>query len=86
MTHSRSERWYVFSSRYQGDANTDKPFVRDEAEILRVVGAQEEELNMIFIFELVDIDNKEGSFRMTLRDWHVREIKDMVSRYQRLMM
>ena len=64
----------------------EMPFVRDTKEMLKVVGAQEEELNMIFIFEIVDIDNKVGSFRLTLRDWDAREIKDIVQRYQRLMM
>ena len=73
-------------SKYDTITVGEMPFVRDTKEILKIVGAQEEELNMIFIFELVDIDNKEGSFRMTLRDWDAREIKDIISRYQRLMM
>lgn len=61
----------------------EMPFVDDEAEILRVVGAEEEELRMIFIFELVYVDDVPGTFRMTLRDWKPKEIKRIVSRWQR---
>jgi len=63
----------------------EMPFVRDEDEILKVVGEKSGELNMIFIFELVDIDNVQGSFRMTWRNWDANEIKQIVNRYQRLM-
>ena len=40
---------------------------------------------MIFIFELVDIDNVPGSYRLTLHPWDAKDIKDIVNRYQRLM-
>lgn len=73
-------------SQYDTLTVGEMPFVRETSEILKVVGAEEEELNMIFIFELVDIDNKEGSYRMTLRDWKPKEIKDCMNRWQRLMM
>ena len=63
----------------------EMPFVRDENEILKVVGEKSGELNMIFIFELVDIDNIQGSFRMTWRNWDANEIKQIINRYQRLM-
>ena len=63
----------------------EMPFVRDEKEILKVVGEKSGELNMIFIFELVDIDNVPGSFRLTWREWDANEIKSIVNRYQRLM-
>lgn len=45
-------------SKYDAMTVGEMPFIRDHGEILKAVGAQEEELNMIFIFELVDIDNK----------------------------
>ena len=63
----------------------EMPAVQDVEEILKVVAEKRHELNMIFIFELVDIDNKKGSFRLSLRDWDANEIKDIVSRWQRLM-
>lgn len=61
------------------------PFVRDVEEILKVVGEDRGELNMIFIFEMVDIDDVPGKYRMTLHPWNANRIKDIVSRYQRLM-
>jgi len=70
--------------KYDSITVGEMPFVRDENEILKVVGEKSGELNMIFIFELVDVDNAPG-FRMTLRDWDANEIKDIVNRYQRLM-
>jgi glycosidase len=61
------------------------PWVRDEDEILRVVGSKAEELNMIFIFELVDLDDDWGKFRMSFREFEPWEIKECQTRYQRLM-
>jgi len=72
-------------SKYDCMTVGEMPFIRDNTEILKAVGAQEEELNMIFIFELVDIDNVPGSYRMTLHEWHPKEIKECVNRWQRLM-
>lgn len=63
----------------------EMPFVRDEEEILKVVREKDGELNMIFLFEIVDIDNVPGSYRMTLHPWDANEIKKIVNKYQRLM-
>jgi oligo-1,6-glucosidase len=59
--------------------------VRNAKEILKVVGAKRGELNMIFIFEMVDIDNDETGFRLTLRDWNTNEIKKIFNKWQALM-
>ncbi|KAI9670669.1 MAG: Intermediate filament protein [Alyxoria varia] len=61
----------------------EMPFVDDEKEILKCVAAGRKELNMIFIFDLVSIDNLH--FRMTLREWQPREIGEIVSRWQKFM-
>ncbi|KAF4554058.1 Alpha-glucosidase-like protein 2 [Elsinoe fawcettii] len=63
----------------------EMPFVRDEDEIIKVVGSDRGELNMIFLFALVDIDDERGSFRMTLRDWKPSEIKTTLTGHQHLM-
>ncbi|KAL1306763.1 hypothetical protein AAFC00_005426 [Neodothiora populina] len=63
----------------------EMPFVRDEDEILKVVGQKDGSLNMIFLFEIVDIDNTPGSYRMTLHPWDATNIKETVAKYQRLM-
>lgn len=72
-------------SKYDTITVGEMPFVRDENEILKVVSTQEGVLNMIFIFELVDIDNVPGSFRLTLQEWDAKQIKHCMSRWQRLM-
>lgn len=72
-------------SKYDTITVGEMPFIRDHEEIVKAVGTDQGELNMIFIFELVDIDNVQGSYRMTLRDWDANEIKKIVTRWQRLM-
>ncbi|KAK5121023.1 hypothetical protein LTR85_005807 [Meristemomyces frigidus] len=73
-------------SKYDSITVGEMPFVRDQDEILKVVGADRHELNMIFIFDLVDIDNVPGSFRLTLHEWQPKDIRDIVTTYQRLML
>jgi oligo-1,6-glucosidase len=72
-------------SQYDTITVGEMPFVRDADEILKIVGAKRGELNMIFIFEMVDIDNDETGFRLTLRDWNTNEIKKILNKYQTLM-
>lgn len=72
-------------SKYDTITVGEMPFVRDEEEILKVVREEDGELNMIFIFELVDIDNVPGSYRLTLHDWDASSIKQTVERWQRVM-
>ncbi|KAF2733654.1 glycoside hydrolase [Polyplosphaeria fusca] len=64
----------------------EMPFVRDEDEIMRVVGSTSESLNMIFAFDLVDIDNVPGDFKFTLQPWDARDLKSIINRLQRLML
>ncbi|KAK0972631.1 hypothetical protein LTS01_014897 [Friedmanniomyces endolithicus] len=64
----------------------EMPFVHDETEIIKVVGSARKELNMIFIFDLVDIDNVPGSFRLTLHPWRPTDIRRIITKYQRLML
>ncbi|KAI8942901.1 hypothetical protein NX059_000940 [Plenodomus lindquistii] len=64
----------------------EMPFVRDEDEVIRVVGAESGELNMIFNFDLVDIDNVPGDFKFTLHPWNAVDLKKIVNRLQRLML
>jgi oligo-1,6-glucosidase len=73
-------------SKYDTLTVGEMPFVRDEDEIMRVVGAESEELNMIFSFDLVDIDNVPGDFKFTLHPWDARDLKRIVNRLQRLML
>lgn len=72
-------------SHYDTITVGEMPCVNDDAEILRVVAAERKELNMIFIFDLVDIDNVPGSFRLTRHPWHPRDLRRIVSRWQTVM-
>ena len=61
----------------------EMPGVSDADEVLRTVGANSEELRMIFVFDLVDIDKP--NVRMALKPWDVKEMKSIISRWQRVM-
>ncbi|EXJ68282.1 uncharacterized protein A1O5_08897 [Cladophialophora psammophila CBS 110553] len=70
-------------SKYDTITVGEMPGVSDEDEILRTVGAEAGELNMIFIFDVVDIDKP--NVRMALKPWAVRELKSIITRWQRCM-
>lgn len=63
----------------------EMPGVSDIDEILRTVKGGTGELNMIFIFDLVDIDNAPGKVRMTLHDWSVKDLSRIVTKWQTAM-
>ncbi len=73
-------------SKYDTITVGEMPFVRDEDEIIRVVGAQSEELNMIFSFDIVDIDNAPDDFKFSLYSWDASDLKKIVNKLQRLML
>jgi oligo-1,6-glucosidase len=73
-------------SKYDAVTVGEMPFVRDDDEIIRIVHPEREELNMIFIFELVDIDNIPGSYRMTLHPWQPSGIRKALAHWQKLML
>lgn len=70
-------------SHYDTITVGEMPAVNDDDEILKVVGANAKELNMIFIFDLVDIDN--GATRMDVKTWSVSDLREIVSRWQKVM-
>ncbi|KAI9839854.1 MAG: hypothetical protein M1819_000044 [Sarea resinae] len=72
-------------SKYDTITVGEMPWVSDENEIIKVVGSKSGELNMIFIFDLVDIDNVPGKVRFTLQEWKPKTLKQIVSRWQRVM-
>ncbi|KAK4694562.1 hypothetical protein P7C71_g3040, partial [Lecanoromycetidae sp. Uapishka_2] len=63
----------------------EMPGVSDIDEILRTVKGGSGELNMIFIFDIVDIDNVPGQVRMTLHDWGVKDLSNIISKWQNAM-
>ncbi|KAF2197398.1 alpha-glucosidase-like protein maltase [Delitschia confertaspora ATCC 74209] len=74
-------------SKYDVMTVGETPFVRDEEEIIKVVGAERRELNMIFAFDLVDIDNVPGDFKFaSVHPWNAVDLKNIINRLQRLML
>ena len=63
----------------------EMPGVSDIDEIIRTVGRKNGELNMIFIFDVVDIDNVHAKVRMTLQEWSVKDLARVISKWQRAM-
>lgn len=63
----------------------EMPGVSDIDEIIRTVGSKSGELNMIFIFDVVDIDNQPGKVRMTLHKRSVKDLARAISKWQRAM-
>ncbi|KAI1637104.1 trehalose-6-phosphate hydrolase [Biscogniauxia mediterranea] len=70
-------------SKYDTITVGEMPGISDEKEVLRTVGATAGELRMIFIFDLVDIDKP--NVRMALKPWDVKEMKSIITRWQRVM-
>ena len=65
----------------------EMPFISSITEILRTVGAHSEELNMIFIFDIVDIDNVPNSgFKYEgVHKWALSDLKKITTKWQRAM-
>ena len=70
-------------SKYDAVTVGEMPGVSDIDEILRTVGSKAGELNMIFIFDVVDIDKP--NVRMALKPWDVHVFKRLISKWQRAM-
>lgn len=70
-------------SRYDTITVGEMPGVSDDDEILRTVGSKSGELRMIFIFDVVVIDQYD--VRMTAKPWTVKEMKGIITRWQRVM-
>ena len=64
----------------------EMPGVSDIDEVMRTVRSKNGELNMIFIFDVVDLDNEPGQGRMTLREWSVKDLARVISKWQRAML
>lgn len=72
--------------KYQAISVGEMPGVSDVDEIMKTVGSKSGELNMIFIFDIVCIDDVPGQVRLTLQPWSVRDIRHIVDKWQRAML
>lgn len=62
----------------------EMPFVNDEEEIIRTVGRQGS-LNMIFLFEILNVDNQPGRPKWSYQEWTASDMARIHEKTQRLM-
>ena len=72
-------------SHYDAITVGEMPGVSDIDEVLRSVNSKAGELNMIFIFDIVDIDNAPGQPRFSWQDWTLADLRRIVNKWQRAM-
>ena len=63
----------------------EMPHVSDINEIIRTVGAKSGELNMIFIFDIVELDTPPGWPRMNVKPFSVKEMGEPITKWQTAM-
>ena len=64
----------------------EMPFVSDINEIIRTVGSKDGELNMIFIFDVVELDTPPGWPRMNFQPFSVEEMAAPITKWQTAML
>ena len=72
-------------SKYDAITVGEMPGVSDIDEVLRCVNSKAGELNMIFIFDIVNVDNVPGQVRFTLQRWSLKDLRHIINRWQRAM-
>ena len=92
-------KWYVNGPRmheylrelkevlepYKAVTVGEMPRVSDIDEIIKPVGQKDGELKMIFIFDVVDLDNVPRQGRLALGDWEVRDLVKTIEKWQTVM-
>lgn len=72
-------------SKYDAITVGEMPGVSDIDEVLRSVGTNAGELNMIFIFDIVEIDDAPGEGKYSIGNWNVHDLRRIVTKWQRAM-
>ncbi|CAD6501292.1 BgTH12-01544 [Blumeria graminis f. sp. triticale] len=62
----------------------EMPYVDDPKEIIKAVRSDRDELNMIFHFEIVDMDHGERG-KFSPRQWKMSTLKEIVNKWQQFM-
>lgn len=74
-------------SKYETMTVGEMPYITDMSEIMKTIGSTANELNMIFNFdhmELEDVKTK-GDSKWSLRTWELTELKEIISGWQKKM-
>ena len=72
-------------SKYDAITVGEMPGINDIDEVLRCVGSKAGELNMIFIFDIVDIDNATGESKFSIGEWTTADLRRIQNKWQRAM-
>jgi glycosidase len=74
-------------SKYDTMTVGETPYVSEISEIIKTVGSTAKELNMIFIFDHMEIQDvkTKGESKWSMRDWKLPELKKILSGWQRKM-
>ncbi|KAI0170822.1 glycoside hydrolase superfamily, partial [Pestalotiopsis sp. NC0098] len=74
-------------SKYDTLTVGETPYVTDIEEIIKTVGATAKELNMILIFDHMELEDVKikGDSKFSMRSWKLTELKDIMSGLQKKM-
>ncbi|MCJ1354498.1 MAG: hypothetical protein MMC33_004487 [Icmadophila ericetorum] len=72
-------------SKYDAITVGEMPGISEIDEVLRSVGSKAGELNMIFIFDIVNIDSVPGETKYSIADWKVSDLRRIQNKWQRAM-
>ncbi|GAD98112.1 alpha-glucosidase [Paecilomyces variotii No. 5] len=74
-------------SKYDTITVGEAPYVTEMSEIIKTVGSTAKELNMIFTFDHMEIEDvkTKGDSKWSLRDWNLSELKTIISGWQKKM-
>ncbi|OBT63209.1 hypothetical protein VE03_07778 [Pseudogymnoascus sp. 23342-1-I1] len=79
--HEHLRKLRSILDEYDAFAVGEMPWVKDEKDVIDVVSADRKELNMIFQFDIVDMDNgADGKFGK--QDWELLDLKNIVEKWQ----
>lgn len=72
-------------SKYDAITVGEMPGVSDIDEVLKSVGSDAGELHMIFIFDIVQLDDAPWEGKFSIGNWHVHDLRRVVTKWQRVM-
>ncbi|KFY00337.1 hypothetical protein V490_01403 [Pseudogymnoascus sp. VKM F-3557] len=79
--HEHLRKLRSILDEYDAFAVGEMPWVKNEKDVIDVVSAERKELNMIFQFDIVDMDNGAGG-KFEEQKWELSDLKNIVEKWQ----
>ncbi|KFY48905.1 hypothetical protein V495_00920 [Pseudogymnoascus sp. VKM F-4514 (FW-929)] len=79
--HEHLRKLRSILDEYDAFAVGEMPWVKNEKDVIDVVSAERKELNMIFQFDIVDMDNGAGG-KFEEQKWELSDLKTIVEKWQ----